>query len=120
MTTHIAILEKNKTYRQSLLTVLKQTEGLLIDFEGDDQEAFCKSITADMSVVILVDFDLISNKNVSLQHIKSKFPRSSIYILSDISAIAIENLIDKKLYNGVILKSYSKNDLLTGIQTILN
>ena len=108
---NIAIIEKNKAYRESLSTVLNQIHDFNVVFDSDSFSGMDQLSGLEVVDIILLDSSIAEKKFAQLiEQIVKLFPVSKIIIISNYSDICYLDDLLRKGITDIIPKNAGKKE----------
>lgn len=116
---NIAILEKNKLYRESLKTVLNQINDFKVIYEGDDLQSVIKQPELKNVDLILVDYKIIESKSeFNIHREKELFPDTRLVVLADSDEMLNLNHRNSSMSAQIIFRNTGKQELERKIRSV--
>lgn len=109
---NIAILEKNKLYRESLKTILNQINDFKVIYEGDDLQNVIKLHQLKNVDIMIVDYKIIKSKSeFNLHREKELFPDTRLVVLAESDEMLNLSYLNSSPSKQIIFRNIEKQEL---------
>jgi len=118
---NIAIIEKNKFYRESLKTVLDQIMDFTVVLDSDNMQSLFTPPTLKNIDLVLIDYKIIDSKTIdSGDRDKEFIPDINYLVMTDYDEFMNSEKWEREASNFIICKNITKQDLERKIRSVVN